>query len=87
MTKEIKTFEERKQSLLELGKKNGFITYEQLAEELKGLDVDSDSLDDLYNFLVDNNIEITSEQGDLDDDDGEDGGLVDLEDLALSKDI
>ena len=87
MTKEIKTFEERKQSLLELGKKNGFITYEQLAEELKGLDVDSDSLDDLYNFLVDNNIEITSEQGDMDDDDGEDGGLVDLEDLALSKDI
>lgn len=85
MTKEIKTFEERKQSLLELGKKNGFITYEQLADELKGLDVDSDSLDDLYNFLVDNNIDITSEQDDTSDD--EDGGLVDLEDLALSKDI
>lgn len=85
MTKEIKTFEERKQSLLELGKKNGFITYEQLADELKGLDVDSDSLDDLYNFLVDNNIDITSEQDDTGDD--EDGGLVDLEDLALSKDI
>ena len=85
MTKEIKTFEERKQSLLELGKKNGFITYEQLADELKGLDVDSDSLDDLYNFLVDNNIDITSEQDDAGDD--EDGGLVDLEDLALSKDI
>ena len=32
MTKEIKTFEERKQSLLELGKRNGFITYEQLAD-------------------------------------------------------
>lgn len=85
MTKEIKTFEERKQSLLELGKKNGFITYEQLANELKGLDVDSDSLDDLYNFLVDNNIDITSEQEDSSDD--EDGGLVNLEDLALSKDI
>lgn len=86
MTKEIKTFEERKQSLLELGKKNGFITYEQLADELKGLEVDSDSLDDLYNFLVDNNIEITSEQDDINgDDDG--GELVDLNDLALSKDI
>ncbi len=88
MTKEIKTFEERKQSLLELGKKNGFITYEQLADELKGLEVDSDSLDDLYNFLVDNNIEITAEQGDENpDDDDEDGGLIDLDDLALSKDI
>lgn len=86
MTKEIKTFEERKQSLLELGKKNGFITYEQLADELKGLDVDSDSLDDLYNFLVDNNIDITSEQEEGTDD-TDDGGFVDLENLALSKDI
>ncbi len=87
MTKEIKTFDERKQSLLELGKKNGFITYEQLAEELKGLEVDSDSLDDLYNFLVDNNIEITSDDAEPAGDDEDDGGLVDLEDLALSKDI
>ena len=87
MTKEIKTFDERKQSLLELGKKNGFITYEQLAEELKGLEVDSDSLDDLYNFLVDNNIEITSDDAEPASDDEDEGGLVDLEDLALSKDI
>ncbi len=87
MTKEIKTFEERKQSLLELGKKNGFITYEQLADELKGLEVDSDSLDDLYNFLVDNSIEITADQADENPDDDEDGGLIDLDDLALSKDI
>ena len=87
MTKEIKTFEERKQNLLELGKKNGFITYEQLADELKGLEVDSDSLDDLYNFLVDNNIEITADQADENPDDDEDDGLIDLDDLALSKDI
>lgn len=87
MTKEIKTFDERKQSLLELGKKNGFITYEQLADELKGLEVDSDSLDDLYNFLVENNIEITSDDGSDTSDDEDDGNLIDLEDLALSKDI
>lgn len=87
MTKEIKTFDERKQSLLELGKKNGFITYEQLADELKGLEVDSDSLDDLYNFLVENNIEITSDDTDNTEEDDEDGGLIDLDDLVLSKDI
>jgi len=87
MTKEIKTFEERKQSLLELGKKNGYITYEQLAEELKGLDVDSDSLDDLYNFLVDNNIDITSEHEETTSDDVDDDGFSDLEDLALAKDV
>jgi len=87
MTKEIKTFEERKESLLKIGKEKGFITYEQLAEELKGLDVDSDSLDDLYNFLVDNNIEITSEHEEANGEDEDDGGLVDLDDLSLSKDI
>ena len=87
MAKEIKTFEERKQSLLVKGKENGFITYEELAGELKGLDVDSDSLDELYNLLVDNNIEIISEQDDVDGD-GEDGGdLLELDDLALAKDI
>ena len=62
MAKEIKTFEERKKTLLEKGKQKGFITYEELADELRGLDVDSDSLDDLYNTLVDNHIEITSDE-------------------------
>ena len=38
---EIKTFDERKKELLEIGKKEGKITYEQLAEVLKGLDMDS----------------------------------------------
>ena len=57
MAQEIKTFEERKETLLVKGKEKGYITYEELAEELKGLDVDSDSLDELYNLLVENNIE------------------------------
>ena len=37
MVGEIKTIEERKQSLLKKGKENGYITYEELAGELKGL--------------------------------------------------
>ena len=32
---EIKTIEERKQSLLKKGKENGYVTYEELASELK----------------------------------------------------
>ena len=36
---EVKTFDERKEELLVLGKKEGFITFEQLAEALKGLDL------------------------------------------------
>ena len=32
MVEEIKTMEERKEKLISLGKKQGYITYEQLAE-------------------------------------------------------
>lgn len=84
MPNEIKTIEERKEKLLAIGKEKGFITYEQLAEELKGLDVDSDTLDDLYNTFVENKIDVVAENGEEAE---EDGGLIDVEDLTLSKDI
>lgn len=67
---EIKTLEEREQSLIEKGKKKGFITYEELAEELKGLDIDSDALDNLYNKLVEANISVVTEE-DVDSSTGE----------------
>ena len=60
--KEIKSFEDRQKELIELGQKNGFrLTFEQLAESLKGLDIDSDSLDNLYNTLIENGIQVVSE--------------------------
>ena len=62
----IRTLDERKQNLLELGKSVGFLTFEQLAKELKGLEMDSESLDDLYNFLRENNIEVVEEGEDAD---------------------
>ena len=58
---EIKTLEERTEDLIKLGETKGFITFEQLAESLKGLDIDSDSLDELYNNLVEHNITVISE--------------------------
>ena len=58
---EIKTFEERKNELVKKGKENGYVTYEELANALKGLDLDSDSLDELYNLFNENNIAIVSE--------------------------
>ena len=66
----IKTLEEREKSLIEKGKLKGFITYEELALELKGLDSDNDALDNLYNKLVDNNIAVVAE-ADVDSDTGE----------------
>lgn len=59
--KEIKTFEERKQELIERGQEKGYITFEELAESLKGLEIDSDSLDELYNSFVDAGISVVSE--------------------------
>lgn len=78
MIEEIKSFEARKEELIKKGKEVGFVTYEQLASELKGLELDSDALDDLYNSLIENNVQIVTED-DMDDDGNNDGG----EDLEL----
>ena len=87
MVGEIKTLDERKAKLIDLGKKQGFITYEQLVEELKGLDMDSDSLDELYNSLMEAGIEIVSDDG-SDDASGEEiTNESDVEELTLSKDV
>ena len=82
MFEEIKTFEERKKELIELGKKKGSITYEQLAQSLKGLELDADSLDELYNDLKANNIEIVSE-----DADDTDEGIQNTSTELLTKDL
>lgn len=81
---EIKGFEERKEELVKLGKESGLITYEQLATALKGLELDSDALDDLYNTFSENNIAIVS--GDESDDDSDDDKAI-LSDDILTKDL
>ena len=83
--KEIKTFEQRKEELLKKGKENGVLTYEELAESLKGLELDADSLDELYNAFHDNNIEIISENFEDEDDSDDDGEEISIEDVALPK--
>lgn len=67
---QIKTLEERENNLIVKGKEKGFITYEELAQELKGLDIDNDALDNLYNKLVENNIAVVAE-ADVDSSTGE----------------
>ena len=84
MVDEIKTFEERKKELVLKGKEKGFVTYEELAASLKGLDLDADSLDDLYNAFNENNIAIISESEQGSDDST--AGLL-LDDNALTKDL
>lgn len=83
--KEIKTFEQRKEELLKKGKEKGVLTYEELAENIKGLELDADSLDELYNAFHDNNIEIISENFEDEDDSDDDGEEISIEDVALPK--
>ena len=83
MVNEIKTFEERKKELVELGKKNGYLTYEQLANSLKGLEIDAEDLDELYNLLNENNIKVVEDATD----DEESGEQLILDDNLLTKDL
>ncbi|MBE6156017.1 MAG: RNA polymerase sigma factor RpoD [Firmicutes bacterium] len=88
--KEIKTFQEREEELIAEGKKKGYITYEELAAKLKGLDIDSDSLDELYNKLIEQNITVLS-QAEVDNEDGTGKKLEEepvlLNDEEITKDV
>ncbi len=87
MINEIKGYEERKQELVKKGKEKGFLTYEELASSLKGLDLDADSLDDLYNVFSENNIAIVSEDANEDGTNEDDGDKLLLDDEILTKDL
>ena len=79
-------FEEKKQQLIKKGKENGFITYEILANDLKGIDLDSEELDNLYDALVSAGIEIVAED-DIGSDEGDVTGGEDLEDILKDSTI
>ena len=61
MVNNIKTFEERVKELVKEGKESGFLTYEQIAKKTIDLDLDNNSLDELYNTLTENQIEVRAE--------------------------
>ncbi len=88
---EIKSLEDRINDLIKIGKEQKYITFEQLVDSLKGLDMDNDSLDEIYNTLMDNEIQVIAE--DEEDNEDEDGVPKDLEepiildDSEITKDI
>ena len=81
MVNKIKTIEERVNELILKGKEKGYITYETLAEALKGLEVDSDTLDDLYTKLVSNGIEVIASE-----DEGKEGSSKKTEEVEILSD-
>lgn len=87
---EIKSLEERINELLELGKKQKYITFETLADALKGLEIDNDSLDEIYNTLMENEIQVVADEEEADSDDGIPKVIEEpiiLDDAELTKDI
>ena len=88
---EIKSLEDRIKELIEIGKNQKYITFEQLVESLKGLDMDNDSLDEIYNTLMENDIQVIAEgEEDATDENGVPKNLEEpiiLDDSEITKDI
>ena len=80
MVNNIKTFEERLKELVSDGKKQGYLTYEQIAKKTIDLDLDANALDELYNALSENQIEVRAE-------DEEDSSPIDLKDDIIIDDV
>ena len=80
MVNNIKTFEERLKELVSDGKKQGYLTYEQIAKKTIDLDLDANALDELYNALSENQIEVRAE-------DEEDGSPIDLKNDIIIDDV
>ena len=74
----IKTLDERIDELVEEGKKQGFLTYEQIIKKTNDLELDANDLDKLYNTLTENSIEVKSE-------DEDDNGSIDtnIDDIVI----
>ena len=60
------------QELLELGKKNGMLTYDEIASKTEELELDGEQMDLIYEYLEKKGIEITGnfdeEMKDIEDD-------------------
>ena len=80
MVNNIKTFEERIEELVKTGKEQGFLTYEQIAKKTLDLDLDSNALDDLYNALSENKIDVRAE-------DEDDSNPIDLKEEIIIDDV
>ena len=59
--------EEAKKQLIELGRKNGELTYHDIAEKLANFDLESDQIEDFIDHLEGRNIELSRKEGDEED--------------------
>ncbi|RDI43992.1 RNA polymerase sigma factor RpoD [Falsibacillus pallidus] len=82
------TLDQVKEKLVEFGKKRGFLTYDEIAEKMANFEVDSDQMDEFYENLGDQGVELQGENGDDDEDipvgkNSDDEEEFDLNDLSV----
>ncbi len=81
------SLEEAKKQLIELGKKNGEVTYQDIAEKLANFDLESDQIEEFIDNLEGRGIELGRKDGDEEDLDrlmkGKEEETFDLNDLSV----
>src|SRR5690625_7829200 len=55
------TFEKAKEQLVEAGKKTGEIAFEEVAERLSGFEIESEQMDEFFEYLGEQGVEIIGE--------------------------
>lgn len=55
------TVDQAKNQLLEIGKKRGVLAYEEVADRLSGFEIESDQMDEFYEYLNEQGVEIIGE--------------------------
>ncbi len=61
------TFEQVRDQLTEAGKKRGVLTYEEIAERMSSFEIESDQMDEYYEFLGEQGVELISENEENED--------------------
>src|SRR5690625_4906540 len=71
-----------KEQLVETGKKKGSLTYTEITEKLASFDQDSEEMDEFFQYLEEQGIEVVNDDED-DEEKEDDDEEVDLNDLSV----
>ncbi len=75
------TLEQSKEQLVEIGKKRGVLIYEEIADKLSHFDLDSDEIDEFYETLAEEGIDVVEDSEDAEKVEKEEE--FDLNDLSV----
>ncbi|KQL48983.1 RNA polymerase subunit sigma [Brevibacillus choshinensis] len=77
---EAMSIEQVKEQLVELGKKRGALSYKEITDRLSGFEQDSDQIDEFFEYLGDQGIEINNNENEDEDDEEVDRMIIKDED-------